>query len=184
MILYAPLKINQNPDSSCLAFKQYSLFLNRAEVIISKSLEETLFLGSPLQDIGYSKLAFLPLQYGLWLYNGFGWLATGRMLGVGARFGTYELLTAFYKDGRKDNYVYVSEALTTGIVAGGVESLMNSLFELFTIRAQVSAVSRVPNSSTNLQKASVSTSVTKLLRGYNPDVKALDHSIGLVCCPP
>uniref|UniRef100_A0A251S9P0 Putative carrier protein n=1 Tax=Helianthus annuus TaxID=4232 RepID=A0A251S9P0_HELAN len=118
------------------------------------------------------------------LYNGFGWLATGRMLGVGARFGTYELLTAFYKDGRKDNYVYVSEALTTGIVAGGVESLMNSLFELFTIRAQVSAVSRVPNSSTNLQKASVSTSVTKLLRGYNPDVKALDHSIGLVCCPP
>ncbi|KAJ0816755.1 putative mitochondrial carrier domain superfamily [Helianthus annuus] len=116
----------------------------------------------------------------VWLYNGFGCLATGRMLGVGACFSTYELLTAFYKDGRKDNYVYVSEALTAGIVAGGVESLMSSLFELFTIRAQVSAVSRVPNSSTNLQKESVSTSVTKLLRGYNLDVKALDHSIGLL----
>ncbi|KAJ0685123.1 putative transcription factor/ chromatin remodeling BED-type(Zn) family [Helianthus annuus] len=114
------------------------------------------------------------------LYNGFGWLATGRMLGVGARFGTYELLTAFYKDGRKDNYVYVSEALAAGIVAGGVESLMSSPFELFTIRAQVAAASRAPNSSTNLQKASVSTSVTKLLRGYNPDVKALDHSVGLL----
>lgn len=33
------------------------------------------------------------------LYNGFGWLAIGRVLGVGARFGTYELLTAFYKGG-------------------------------------------------------------------------------------
>ncbi|KAJ0716022.1 hypothetical protein HanPI659440_Chr13g0508091 [Helianthus annuus] len=47
----------------------------------------------------------------VWLYNGFGCLATGRMLGVGARFGTYELLTVFYKDDRKDNYVYVSTSL-------------------------------------------------------------------------
>ncbi|KAJ0770875.1 hypothetical protein HanPI659440_Chr07g0262651 [Helianthus annuus] len=61
-----------------------------------------------------------------------------------------------------------------------MESLMSYPFELFTIRAQVSAVSHVPNSSTNLQKASISTSVTKLLRGYDPDVKALDHSIGLL----
>ena len=31
------------------------------------------------------------------LYSGFSWLAVGRTLGVGARFGTYEILTAFYK---------------------------------------------------------------------------------------
>lgn len=31
------------------------------------------------------------------LYSGFGWLAVGRTLGVGARFGIYEILTAFYK---------------------------------------------------------------------------------------
>lgn len=31
------------------------------------------------------------------LYNGFGWLALGRMPGLAARFGTYEILTAFYK---------------------------------------------------------------------------------------
>lgn len=31
------------------------------------------------------------------LYNGFGWLALGRVLGVGTRFGIYEILTAFYK---------------------------------------------------------------------------------------
>ncbi|XP_076937018.1 uncharacterized protein LOC143604408 [Bidens hawaiensis] len=114
------------------------------------------------------------------LYNGFGWLAIGRILGVGARFGTYELLTAFYKDGRKDNYVYVSEALMAGIVAGGVESLTSSPFELFTVRAQVASASRVPDAS-SLQKPSVSSSsAAKLLRGYCPDVKALDHSVGLL----
>ncbi|KAI4328160.1 hypothetical protein L6164_020539 [Bauhinia variegata] len=31
------------------------------------------------------------------LYSGFGWLAAGRTLGLGARFGVYEILTAFYK---------------------------------------------------------------------------------------
>ena len=31
------------------------------------------------------------------MFNGFGWLALGRVLGVGARFGTYEIVTAFYK---------------------------------------------------------------------------------------
>nr|GEW77420.1 hypothetical protein [Tanacetum cinerariifolium] len=35
----------------------------------------------------------------LGLYNGLGWLALGRINSVGARFGTYELLTAFYKGG-------------------------------------------------------------------------------------
>jgi len=33
----------------------------------------------------------------LGLYSGFGWLAVGRIFGLGARFGVYEILTAFYK---------------------------------------------------------------------------------------
>ncbi|KAI3752804.1 hypothetical protein L2E82_24841 [Cichorium intybus] len=110
------------------------------------------------------------------LYNGFGWLALGRILGVGVRFGTYELLTAFYKDGRKDNYVYVSEALLAGIASGAMESLITSPFELFTIRAQVTTASRIPN----LEKTVVPSSIGKLLRGYSPDIKALNHSVGLL----
>ncbi|CAL5323341.1 unnamed protein product [Camellia sinensis] len=35
------------------------------------------------------------------LYSGFGWLMLGRILGAGARFGTYEILTTFYKAGRR-----------------------------------------------------------------------------------
>lgn len=31
------------------------------------------------------------------LYSGFGWLTSARILGMGARFGIYEVLTAFYK---------------------------------------------------------------------------------------
>ncbi|KAM3282240.1 hypothetical protein P3S67_025885 [Capsicum chacoense] len=31
-------------------------------------------------------------------YNGVGWLTLGRSLGLGARFGVYEILTALYKD--------------------------------------------------------------------------------------
>lgn len=31
------------------------------------------------------------------LYSGLGWLTLGRISGVGARFGVYEILTAFYK---------------------------------------------------------------------------------------
>ncbi|GJR13466.1 substrate carrier protein [Tanacetum coccineum] len=114
------------------------------------------------------------------LYNGLGWLALGRIFGVGARFGTYELLTAFYKDGRQDNYVYVSEALMAGIAAGAVESLISSPFELFTIRSQVTTASRVPKSSTAKEITPASSSIAKVLRGYTPDVKALNHSVGLL----
>lgn len=31
------------------------------------------------------------------LYSGVGWLILGRSLGLGARFGVYEIMTAFYK---------------------------------------------------------------------------------------
>ena len=64
------------------------------------------------------------------LYSGFGWLALGRVLGLGARFGTYELLTIYCKDGREDNYVHVTEALLSGIAAGALESIVSSPSEL------------------------------------------------------
>ncbi|CDY08284.1 BnaA05g13350D [Brassica napus] len=48
------------------------------------------------------------------LYNGLGWLTLGRISGVGARFGVYEILTAFYKDGRHGNYVCASQRSSSG----------------------------------------------------------------------
>ena len=67
------------------------------------------------------------------LYSGFEWLAWGRILGMGARFGIYEVLTAFYKDGREGNYVHVFEALTAEMATGAVESLTSSPFELIIL---------------------------------------------------
>uniref|UniRef100_A0A804RKQ5 Mitochondrial carrier protein n=2 Tax=Zea mays TaxID=4577 RepID=A0A804RKQ5_MAIZE len=69
-------------------------------------------------------------------YNGIGWSILGKLPGLGARFGTYELLTAFYKDGREDNYVYYSEAMKAGIAAGAVEAVFCTPFELFKLRNQ------------------------------------------------
>ncbi|KAB1207613.1 Mitochondrial dicarboxylate/tricarboxylate transporter DTC [Morella rubra] len=114
------------------------------------------------------------------LYSGFGWSALGRTLGVGARFGIYEILTAFYKDGREDNFVYIHEALMAGIAAGAVESLISSPFELFKLREQVKSASRLPSSTSVTEKKAVSPFLAKLLRGYSPDKKALNQSLGLL----
>ncbi|GMN42007.1 hypothetical protein TIFTF001_011211 [Ficus carica] len=114
------------------------------------------------------------------LFNGFGWLALGRILGVGARFGTYEIVTAFYKDGRQYNYVHVSEALMAGMVAGAAESLLSSPFELIKLRAQVTSASRVPSHSSVLNKQVVAPVIEKLLRGYTPEKKALNYSVDLL----
>ncbi|KAG6686554.1 hypothetical protein I3842_11G026000 [Carya illinoinensis] len=114
------------------------------------------------------------------LYSGFGWLALGRILGVGSRFGIYEILTAFYKDGREDNFVHVSEALLAGIAAGAVESLISSPFELFKLREQVKSASPLQSSSSVTGKATVAPVIAKLLRGYSPDNKAFNHSVGLL----
>ncbi|RXH70009.1 hypothetical protein DVH24_007265 [Malus domestica] len=131
------------------------------------------------------------------LYNGFLWLAAGRTLGLGARFGTYEILTAFYKggslhfwvtnnkhvhthDGRDDNYVYVSEALLAGLVAGVAESLISSPFELIKLRAQVTSASRIPNSAPLPEKGAVVPVIQNLLHGRNPDMKALNSSVALL----
>lgn len=48
---------------------------------------------------------------GVGLYNGFGWLALGRVLGVGTRFGIYEILTAFYKGIFDSSVVYFIKLL-------------------------------------------------------------------------
>ncbi|KAL5553624.1 hypothetical protein UlMin_041025 [Ulmus minor] len=127
--------------------------------------------------------AFETVRYlsgNLGLYNGFGWLAFGRVFGLGARFGIYEVLTAFYKDGRNHNYVYTSEALMAGMVAGVAESIISSPFELIKLRAQVTSASRVPRSSSGRKKRVVPPVAEKFLHGYTPDKRALNYSVGLL----
>ncbi|KAK4405091.1 hypothetical protein Sango_0515600 [Sesamum angolense] len=96
-------------------------------------------------------IAFAPIR----LYNGVGWLTLGRTLGLGVRFGVYELLTAFYKDGRADDNVHVSEALMAGFAAGMMECLVSSPFELIKLRTQVASASRVLNSQSIAEKSGV-----------------------------
>ncbi|XWS65378.1 hypothetical protein CRYUN_Cryun05aG0107600 [Craigia yunnanensis] len=87
------------------------------------------------------------------LYSGFEWLAWGRIFGMGARFGIYEVLTAFYRDGREDNYVNVSE---------------------------VTSASRISRATPVTENKAVVPVIAKLLRGYTPDMKALNHSVGML----
>ncbi|XP_038893236.1 probable S-adenosylmethionine carrier 2, chloroplastic [Benincasa hispida] len=115
------------------------------------------------------------------LYSGFGWLAFGRLFGIGARFGIYEIVTAFYKDGREDDYVHVSEALLAGLMAGAVESLICSPFELVKLRAQATSAIRVRSPIPPVgQERALAPSMSRLLHGYTLDQKALNHSVGLL----
>ncbi|KAL5734781.1 hypothetical protein ACOSP7_032642 [Xanthoceras sorbifolium] len=114
------------------------------------------------------------------LYNGLGWLTVGRLFGLGTRFGVYEILTAFYKDGREDNYVYVSEALMAGMAAGAAESFISSPFELMKLRAQVSSASQVQRSTSLAENGAVTPFIRKILHGYTPDLKTLNNSVGLL----
>ncbi|CAN4114403.1 unnamed protein product [Withania somnifera] len=118
------------------------------------------------------------------LYSGVGWLTLGRSLGLGARFGVYEILTAFYKDGREGKYVHVSEALLAGIASGAVESLVSSPFELIKIRAQVTSASRIPSSTSVVEKAAVSPLMAKLLPEYSGNSRALNNTVGLLTTLP
>ncbi|KAJ8624483.1 hypothetical protein MRB53_033013 [Persea americana] len=113
----------------------------------------------------------------LGLYSGFGWSTLSRISGLGARFGLYELLTGFYKDGREDNYIYVNEALLAGITVGAVEGIISTPFELFKLRAQVTSAFHFPTSS-SVTKQSITP--VKFLRGCTPDKKAWEHTIGLL----
>ncbi|KAL0334457.1 UNVERIFIED_CONTAM: hypothetical protein Sangu_1601900 [Sesamum angustifolium] len=114
------------------------------------------------------------------LYNGVGWLTLGRTLGLGVRFGVYELLTAFYKDGRADDNVHVSEALMAGFAAGMMECLVSSPFELIKLRTQVASASRVLNSQSIAEKSGVPPLVSRLLPRYSLDMTAMTNSLGLL----
>ncbi|XP_038978084.1 uncharacterized protein LOC113461911 [Phoenix dactylifera] len=113
------------------------------------------------------------------IYSGFGWSTLGKISGIGARFGIYEIVTAFYKDGREDNYVYVSEALLAGIAAGAIESVMCTPFELLKLRRQVSAT-RIKTSSSHKAMQESTPLISKLLPGYTPGVKAWNNTVGLL----
>lgn len=113
------------------------------------------------------------------LYSGFMWSTFGRISGVGTRFGIFELLTAFYKDGREDNYVYVNEALLAGIAAGAIEGFVSTPFELLKLRAQVASATGLPR-STSFKKEATSPITGKLLRGYKPDKRTWDYTVGLL----
>ncbi|KMT12112.1 hypothetical protein BVRB_5g100650 [Beta vulgaris subsp. vulgaris] len=116
------------------------------------------------------------------LYSGLSWLTVGRITSLGARFGVHEILTAYYKDGRIDNYVYVSEALFAGIIAGALESCLNSPFEMIKLRKQVAAAIHipVPSSSISSVKSATAPIISRLLPGFIPDKVALDRTVNLL----
>lgn len=116
----------------------------------------------------------------LGLYSGLGWSVLGKLPGLGARFGAYELLTAFYKDGREDNRVYYSEAMLAGITAGAVEAFLCTPFELFKLRSQVGSVIplKAANPANVIQESFPL--LSKLLPGYVPDIRVWNSSVSLL----
>lgn len=135
----------------------------------SKQLTATQVLGRVQSLSGYSGL-----------YSGLSWLTLGRVTSLGARYGVYEILTAFYKDGRMDNYVYVSEALLAGMASGAMESCINSPFEMMKLRKQVSSAIHVPSNITPEAKPALASLNSRLLPGYVLDKVALDRTINLL----
>ncbi|XP_057421327.1 mitochondrial arginine transporter BAC2 [Lotus japonicus] len=114
------------------------------------------------------------------LFSGYGWLAFGRTFGLGARFGVYEILAAFSKDGREDNYVYPSEALLAGMAAGAIETFISSPFELIKLRMQVSSASYIPSSNFALEEGGRKPLVARLLNGCHPEKRSLNQYVDLI----
>ncbi|XP_047182211.1 mitochondrial arginine transporter BAC2 isoform X1 [Vigna umbellata] len=119
-----------------------------------------------------SRVVFLSGNAGL--YSGFGWLAVGRIFGLGARFGVYEILTAFSKDGREDNYLFPSEALLAGMASGAIETVVSSPFELIKLRKQVTSASYAPSPNFALENGTRKPLIARLLNGCYPDKRSLD----------
>lgn len=67
-----------------------------------------------------------------------------------------------------------------GMAAGAVESLIISPFELMKVRAQVSSASQIQSASSVAINGTVAPFSRRLLHGYTPDLKALNHSAGLL----
>ncbi|KAE8686298.1 Ubiquitin-specific protease 12 isoform 1 [Hibiscus syriacus] len=82
--------------------------------------------------------------------------------------------------GREDNFVYVSEALMAGMAAGAVEALTSTSFELIKLRAQVPSTSRISRATPRTGNKTVVPSISRLLRGYTPDMKALNNAVGML----
>ncbi|EPS62082.1 hypothetical protein M569_12711, partial [Genlisea aurea] len=114
------------------------------------------------------------------LYNGLGWLTVGRTLGLGMRFGVYEIVTAFYRDGRRGDFVSPSEAVMAGCVAGAVECVVSSPFEIVKIRSQVASASRVTTIPLVAEKNVVPPLASRLLPGYSMDIIAMSNSVELL----
>lgn len=67
-----------------------------------------------------------------------------------------------------------------GVVAGAVEAVISSPFELIKLRMQVTAASYVPSSNFALEKGARSPLIARLLHGRYPDKRALDLYVGLI----
>ncbi|KAI0500907.1 hypothetical protein KFK09_019125 [Dendrobium nobile] len=118
------------------------------------------------------------------LYNGLGWSTMAKFSGTGARFGVFEILSAFYKDGREDTYVYVSEAMLAGIAAGAVEAVVRTPFELLKHRKQTASTSKSNILRTVKSMPDSISIISKLLPRYTPDVKAWSDTVGLLSSLP
>ncbi|CAM8937508.1 unnamed protein product [Rhodiola kirilowii] len=118
------------------------------------------------------------------LYNGIGWSIFGKVSGVGIRFGVYEILTAWFKDGREYDYVHVSEAFMAGLAAGVTESVLTTPYEMIKLRAQVASASRIPTSTSNTTEKAAGPLIESLLRRYTPDKMALANSVNLLSTLP
>lgn len=67
-----------------------------------------------------------------------------------------------------------------GTVAGVVESFVTSPFELIKLRAQVNSAIRIPDTALDINRNAVSPLIGRILRGYSPDMKSLNNSVGLL----
>ena len=67
-----------------------------------------------------------------------------------------------------------------GMAAGAVESVTSLPFELIKLRAQVTSASRISRATPATENKAVVPVIAKLLRGYTPDMKALNHSVGML----
>lgn len=65
--------------------------------LVSYSLDFNYFFDSASGKRTYLLKCWCLLNTNAGLYSGLGSLTLGRISGVGARFGVYEILTAFYK---------------------------------------------------------------------------------------
>lgn len=118
------------------------------------------------------------------LYSGLGWMTLGKAPALGVRFGTYELLTAFYKDGREEKYVYVSEAFLAGLASGALESFVVTPFDLFKVRSQVTSITRHPFTEQSCRLPNTTSVVSKLLPGYSSDKRQWDRVSRLLSALP